>query len=361
MADFTFAIFAADNFINPQNPGFLPAEDATFRSDLEVGDLITWLGGGTNTLVTVTDNVDGTFDEALNNQTLQSGVTFDGVTYSTGQIVTPTYTIVFDGDDGNTYTLTSFNFSPNTNNEIPDAVFWEGAIPPPGTVLTVTSEINPTGGNARDFSDFVTCFCSGTLIDTAQGPKPVEDLKAGDWVRCIDGTFQELLAVLQRHVTADELAANAKLIPVKITAGALGNGLPARDTWVSRQHRFHVSSPICERMFGARNALIAAVKLTELPGIYADESVSDTTYWHLILPQHSVIFANFAPSESFHLGSQSLKALSSEALEEIETLFPGLKIDEDAQNSAAFIPSGRDQKTLVRRHLKNKKPLVASG
>lgn len=358
MPDFNVAIFAANNFSNPQNPGFLPGEDATFLSDLVNGNQMTWLGGGESALITITDPLDSTFDEAQSNQTLQSGVTFDGITYSAGQVVTPTYTIVFSGSDGNTYTLTSFNFSGNTENEIPDAAFWEGSIPPAGTVLTLTSEINPTGGNSRDYNDFVTCFCTGTLIDTKSGPKPVEELKIADHIRCESGGHTRVRMIPNRHVCASELAQNHKLRPVKITAGALGCGLPVRDTWVSRQHRMYVSSPICKRMFGTGAALVAAIKLTDLPGIYVDEEIEDVTYWHLVLSQHEVIFANSAPSESFLLGKDAIKALTPEAREEISSIFPDLDIMQGSPLSAYYIPTGRLQKKLVCRHLRNDKPLL---
>ncbi len=358
MPDYNVLIFAADNFENPQNPGFLPAEDATFLSDLVIGDQMTWLGGGESTLVTVTDNTDATFNEAQSDQTLQSGVTFDGLTYLAGQVVTPTYTIVFSGSDGNSYTLTSFNFSPNTDNEIPDAVFWEGAIPPSGTILTVTSEINPAGSASRDYNDFVTCFCSGALIDTASGPKPIEALEPGDHVRCQSGSYAEIRMIPNRYISSREMSRNPKLRPVKITAGALGCGLPVCDTWVSRQHRIYVSSAICQRMFESNAVLIAAIKLTDLPGIDVDESVSDVTYWHLVLSQHEVIFANSAPSESFLPRENALEALSPEAREEISTVFPNLEIFENPNESAFPIPPGKLQKKLVLRHLANNKPLL---
>jgi hypothetical protein len=358
LPDFNFVIFAADNFVNPQDPGFLPGEDATFLSDLVIGDQMTWLAVGENALVTVTDDTDSTFDEAQVNQTLQSAVTFDGITYAAGQVVTPTYTIVFSGSDGNSYTLTSFNFSPNTADDIADAVFWEGSTPPPGTVLTVTSEINPTGVNARDYNDVVTCFCTGTLIETKSGPKAVENLKIGDRVRCQNGSYTEIRMIPHSYISSSELRKNPKLLPVKITAGALGCGLPVRDTWVSRQHRFYVSSQICQRMFGTNEVLIAAIKLTELPGIYVDEDVKDVTYWHLVLSKHEIVFANSAPSESFLLEADALKAISQDARDEISTIFPDLYVHEYLKKSACMIPSGKMQKKLVFRHLKNDKPLL---
>ncbi len=64
MPNFSVEVFAANNFSNPQNPGFLPAEDASYISDLMIGDQMTWLGGGESAVIKFTDNVDSNFNEA---------------------------------------------------------------------------------------------------------------------------------------------------------------------------------------------------------------------------------------------------------------------------------------------------------
>lgn len=358
MAEFSLLIFAADNLTNPQNPGFLPAEDGTFRSDLVNGDQITWNGGGETAFITIDDPTGSTFDEAQSNQTLVDPVTFDGVSYGTGQVVTPTYTIVFNGSDGNSYTLTSFNFSPNTNNEIPDAVFWEDAIPPAGTVLTVTSEINPTGGNARDYNTFVTCFCAGTLIETQKGPKPVESLSPKDRIATQSGAFVPVLRVYSRRITLAELTAHPNLRPVVIRQGAMGQGVPHRDLRVSRQHRLAVTSPICKRMFGTDQALVAAIRMTKLSGIYVEDQTADIVYYHVMLENHEVIYAEGAPAESLYLGKAALQSLPKAALEEIPAIFPDLRSGHLAPKPAGHIPLGKRQKTLIARHAKTGKPLL---
>ena len=335
----------------------MPSEDRTFRSDLVNGDQITWNGGGEATLVTIDDPSNATFDEAQSNQTLAAPVTFDGVSYLAGQVVTPTYTIVFSGSDGNTYTLTSFNFSPNTNNEVPDAVFWEGSIPPAGTVLTVTSEINPTGGSSRDYATFVTCFCDDTWIETAQGPQAVQNLKDGDVLRTQDGRLKEVLRVFRRYISPRELRQNARLRPVRIMQGALGQGLPVRDTWVSRQHRICLSSPICRRMFGRDEVLVSAIKLTELPGVFVDTDISEVTYHHILMREHEIIFANGAATESLYLGAMTLAGLPDDAMREIRAIFPELDGTPDDFPSSHVMPTGRQQRRLIERHLKRQKSL----
>jgi hypothetical protein len=345
---------------NPQKPGFLPAEDGTFKSDLVNGDQLTWNGGGEDAVVKIEDPADATFDEAKNNQTLAEPVTFDGISYTTGQIVTPTYTIIFNGSDGNTYTMTSFNFSANTNNEIPDAVFWEGSVPPTGTVLTVTSEINPTRGNARDYQDFVACFCQGTLIETIAGPKAVEHIWKGDHVVIQNGKPQKVLWTGKRQITSEELKENPKLRPVVVSKGAIGHGLPKQDLRVSRQHRLLVHSAICKRMFGTSEALVSAVHLTQMPGIYIDYDVEQVIYYHVLLEDHQVIYAEGAPTESLFLGKHTRCALSNEAFVEVAAIFPELAEVGTEFMPAHNIPIGKLQKKLVERHVKNFKPIFAA-
>jgi len=205
------------------------------------------------------------------------------------------------------------------------------------------------------YSD-VVCFAAGTLIDTDRGPRPVESLSTGDMILTQNGTYQPLVANMNRHLSPAELARHHKLRPVRISAGSLGKGLPTRDLLVSRQHRMLINSKIAKRMFGTSDVLIAAIKLTELPGIFVDTSVQNVTYHHLLLENHEVIFAEGAPAESLLTGDEALRTLTPEALEELKILFPQLQ-DMQNQPPASLIPPLKSQKRLVARHEQNQQPL----
>lgn len=201
------------------------------------------------------------------------------------------------------------------------------------------------------------CFAKGTLIKTALGEVAVENLAVGDRVCMSDGRFEPIRWTAGRRIGAVRLAANPKLRPVRITEGALGDGLPRRDLVVSRQHRMLVSSKIAIRMFGV-GVLISAIKLTELPGIYVDEDIQEVEYFHLLFDKHEVIFAEDAPTESLYTGPEALKAVSAQARKEILTLFPELADRDYTPEPAELLPSGKKQKELVARHLKNAKFLL---
>ncbi|MEM9899185.1 MAG: Hint domain-containing protein, partial [Pseudomonadota bacterium] len=172
------------------------------------------------------------------------------------------------------------------------------------------------------------------------------------------GEYEKILVVLNRHVSSKELAQNEKLLPVKITKSSLAPGLPQRDLWVSRQHRFFVSSPICKRMFGQSDALVSAIQLVQLPGVFIDYDVDDVSYYHILLQKHEIVFAEGTPTESLFLGEYTLQSLSDAAREEVYTLFPDLVSQAATPTSAHLIPPTKLQKNLIARHRKNNKPLL---
>lgn len=208
-------------------------------------------------------------------------------------------------------------------------------------------------------ADTIPCLTMGTLLLTPNGEIPVEHLCVGDLV-CTLNNGPQPIRWLGSRIVALENPVNAqnKLRPVRIRAGALGDGLPKRDLLVSRQHRMLISSIISVRMFGRPNVLSAAVMLTTLPGINIDHDIRSVTYFHLMFDQHEVIFAEHAPTESLYAGTEALQAISPKARWEILTLFPELSVGNYRPPTAFPIPPGRLQKQLVARHLKNKKPLL---
>ncbi|KEJ90393.1 hemolysin-type calcium-binding region [Sulfitobacter donghicola DSW-25 = KCTC 12864 = JCM 14565] len=205
------------------------------------------------------------------------------------------------------------------------------------------------------------CFTRGALIETVKGQCEVERLKVGDKIRVASGGCKKIRWISSSKVNGRTLERQPKLRPVRICAGALGNGLPERDLLVSRQHRMLVQSKVAERMFGTTEALVAAIRLTALPGIYVDEQIEDVEYFHILFDHHEIIWAEGAPSESLFTGPEALKSIPPEARIEVETLFPELCALEYQAAPAALIPSGKAQKQLVARHLKNAKAICGAA
>lgn len=214
-----------------------------------------------------------------------------------------------------------------------------------------------------DYTDFdksfqPVCFANGTLIETANGLIAVEDLRPGMMVRTADNGFQPLRLSLGRRVGSAMQMQNPKMRPVRITAGALGNGLPKNDLRVSRQHRMMIASRICERMFDTREVLVPAIRLTDLPGIYVDNSLDELTYFHLVMDGHEVIFAEGSPAESLFMGETALESLTDEARDELLTLFPDAIEQAAAAITVRPVPAGARIRKLVARHARAEMPLA---
>lgn len=206
----------------------------------------------------------------------------------------------------------------------------------------------------------IPCLTQGARVAVPAGTRCIEDLVVGDKVQMGEHGFQKIRWIGTRALDADDLASNPKLRPVVIKAGALGEGLPARDLLVSRQHRILVRSKVAERMFGASEVLVSAIKLTELPGIFVDERCDHVVYFHLLFDQHELIFAEGTPTESLFVGPEAFRTLKPEVREELTAIFPQIDQLWHCEKPARYIPSAKQQRRLVARHAKNNKPLLAA-
>ncbi|MDO5659329.1 MAG: Hint domain-containing protein, partial [Paracoccus sp. (in: a-proteobacteria)] len=201
------------------------------------------------------------------------------------------------------------------------------------------------------------CFSADAMIETDRGLVRAGDLVAGDMVRTRDSGFQPVRWVGAQVLTFMPFSA-ASLRPVRINAGALGDGLPVADLVVSPQHRVLVRSNIAQKMFGTDEVLVAAKQLLQIDGIDIAEDLAEVTYVHFLFDQHEIVFANGAESESLFTGPQALKVVGSAALEEIFAIFPELRDRDYTPEPARVLASGRMGRKLAVRHNQNGKPLV---
>jgi len=146
----------------------------------------------------------------------------------------------------------------------------------------------------------VPCFAKGTRIDTAEGSKLVEDLRAGDLVMTLDSGEQPVIWTGNRTVCG-----RGEDAPVLIKAGALGN---RADLYVSPQHRMLISAPLTELHSGEPELLVPAIHLVNGTTILR-APCDEVTYFHILLAQHHILFSEGAPSESFFAGGEWASAI----------------------------------------------------
>ena len=205
-----------------------------------------------------------------------------------------------------------------------------------------------------EIENLITCFTPGCLIQTDRGEVAVETLKVGDLVKTLDRGMQPIRWIGCRKLDAIDLTVAPKLRPIRISEGAMGNGLPKRDLELSPQHRVLMSSKIIKRMFETDEVLVPVKKLVEIEGIDVVDCAIGTTYFHLLFDHHEIVYANGLPSESLYLGPQALKSISAEARNEVVALFPEI-LDRDFLQVEArpFLERGNTIKRMVMRHAKN--------
>lgn len=195
----------------------------------------------------------------------------------------------------------------------------------------------------------VPCFTAGVRLMTARGQRPVEKIAVGDLVETADNGMQVVRWVGSRTLDAVDLMAAPHLRPVRITRGALGEGLPKRDIMVSPQHRMLVRSEIAQSMFGTDEVLVAAKHLVGLPGIAIADEADEVTYVHVLFDRHEVVYAEGAQSESLYTGAEALKAVGEAARAEILALFPELADGQAAPGARMFL-TGRQGRGLAAAH-----------
>lgn len=173
------------------------------------------------------------------------------------------------------------------------------------------------------------CFAAGTLIETPDGSKPVEALRAGDLVVTRDNGVQPLA-----WVGSFSTEAKGDLAPVVISAGTFDN---VNDLVLSPQHRVLVTGLQIELMFGVEEALVPVVSLLNGDTIYR-RSGGQITYHHVMCAGHEILKSDGVWSESLYVGPQSIHTLSDAQLKEISALFPDL-LGSAAQPNAKMAPA----------------------
>lgn len=184
------------------------------------------------------------------------------------------------------------------------------------TVFTYTVE-DDIGNSDTGLVEVTTtpCFVAGTLIETATGPVPVEDLKPGDLVLTRDHGAQPLRwtgRALRRAQAADA--------PVHFSAGALG---PHQALELSPCHRVMLQDQWAEVLFGVSEVLVKARDLVNGHSISRREDARPVTYVHLLFDQHEIICGNGLDSESYHPGQETMNSFDAETRAEVLELMGG--------------------------------------
>ncbi|MBT54564.1 MAG: hypothetical protein CMF72_14355 [Mameliella sp.] len=252
---------------------------------------------------------------------LLSGVSFNGPEGAPGSSLNWTGlfsaddtsgTIVDQDDDGaldagvDTFpggTFTGYTISGGDGVEYP--VFTDGAgtyalIIPNATTQTQVA----SSGTSNDFqsetsdTNVYLCFGQGTLIATPDGDRAVETLSMGDLILTAEGTAVPVKWVWTQTVATRFNPAD-RLQPVRLRAGALGDGLPLRDLVLTADHALLIDDMLINASALVNGSTIDWQPLSELGDSFA--------VYHIETEGHEIILAEGTKAETYidHVGRRS--------------------------------------------------------
>ncbi len=139
--------------------------------------------------------------------------------------------------------------------------------------------------------DLTICMLAGTLIATPEGPRPIESLKPGERVITANGIESVRFVSITRHHPMPLSWSGG--LPIRITAGALGQRLPERDLMLSPDHAVLFEGHLVQASALVNGRTITYTKLEE----WIDQPC--LVYYNIELNSHTILWAEGLPVESF--------------------------------------------------------------
>ncbi|MEM6578577.1 MAG: Hint domain-containing protein [Pseudomonadota bacterium] len=302
--------------------------------------------------VFVGGDVDGTVDLEVGQTTATGtlnatlldpfeGIFFDPLEVDWEITTDPSFGLAsLDGAISGIFTGTSVDWTFVVDEDDPDVEDLKlGDAPLIDTFVITATPTDTTYGPATQtvtIEIFGVCFVTGTLIETENGLVPVEQLEIGQQVMTRDAGLQPIVWLGGGPCPEEEWRQDDRHLPVCIRADALGPGCPARDLYVSQNHRILVSGARAELFFGEAEVLVAAKHLCALPGISIVEPTGVLGYHHILCGEHHIVTANGCEAESMLLGDEALVTLSPDDLLALEEILQETALCEDEMSRASL-------------------------
>ena len=135
------------------------------------------------------------------------------------------------------------------------------------------------------------CFGRGTLIRTAHGETPVEELANGDLVMTTDGAMPVKWVGRQTMRKNASASWHPSVVPIRVSRFAIDDLTPQRDLYLSQEHSLLIDGILSPAKHLVNGRSIA----------FADDAAMSETieYFSVELDNHQVIFAEGTAAESF--------------------------------------------------------------
>jgi len=138
----------------------------------------------------------------------------------------------------------------------------------------------------------ISCFLSGSLINTPSGLTTIEDLNLGDEIIAyVDGveTTRRVTWAGQAHCNVRQnLPLDQAGYPVRVLKDAIADGVPFKDLLVTAEHCLFFDGKF-----------VPVRMLVNGRSIFFDKSITSYDYYHIETEAHSVIMADGMLTESY--------------------------------------------------------------
>lgn len=156
-----------------------------------------------------------------------------------------------------------------------------------GNFITPDFNFVDSGANTTISLGGAPCFLAGTRILTSRGEERVESLRKGDHALLEDGSTAPITWIGYRYVDCARHPLPEAVLPVLVSAGAIGDQVPIRDLYLSPDHALHLDGRLIPVKTLINGRTIRQVLRRSI------------TYYHVELPEHAVLLADGAPCESY--------------------------------------------------------------
>ncbi|XYD08370.1 Hint domain-containing protein [Methylobacterium sp. NMS12] len=263
-------------------PGFFGTDDGRPSATFGIDDVSTYSVSVTGRVTQPGDNVTLTYGPNAPTGYANTSATLTATQYDNSSMIEFTSTAI---PPGNTTAGTYRYVLSNTQ--------MYGSSPPAGATRTrftaddtavgsynVPSATPTTPTNPTNPVNNAPCYCTGTRILSDRGEVAVEALQIGDRVVTVSGAVRPIRWIGTRSFIGRFANTNPAVLPVCVKAGAIADGVPSRDLWVSPDHALYLD-----------DVLIPAEALVNGATIVKAERVESVTYWHVELDSHDVLLA----------------------------------------------------------------------
>ncbi len=167
------------------------------------------------------------------------------------------------------------------------------------------------GGHSGGGDGGAKCLLRGTLIATPSGEVAIEDLRLGDLVETISGEAKPIRWIGRQTFRKSVASWHPTVMPVRISKGALDDGMPSQDLYISAGHALYVDGALVR----VKDLINGSSIVLALP-----DGRETVEYYNVLLDSHDVVIADGTPVETFQLRGSDYESFDN--FVELEKLYP---------------------------------------